>query len=77
MTPSEKKAFEIFQYRFITDWQGDDPDGKRREMFIGNLISDMTAALDATERRGFQRGMAEATKLMQNNLRKGLTHDEA
>lgn len=70
MTPSEKKAREIVsEDRLQGIRNGDAPEHEMR--------LDITSALDTAELRGYQRGMAEATKLMQDNLRKGLTHDEA
>lgn len=52
--PTEKdveRAREIFKHRFITDWMKNDPDGSRREMFIGHLITDIAQAIaDQRER---------------------------
>jgi hypothetical protein len=41
----EERAREIFKYRFVTDWGHEDPSGKKREMFVGNLIQDIARAL--------------------------------
>lgn len=48
----EEKAREIFKYRVMTDWGNEDQSGKRREIFIGHLIQDMTEALASAEKKG-------------------------
>lgn len=75
MTPSEKKARESL----LSEAQALTLDWTRHKHLEGypRLDERIAFALDAAELRGYQRGMAEATKLMQDNLRKGLTHDEA
>lgn len=39
----EREARELFAHRVMTDWGNEDPTGKRREIFIGHLIQDITS----------------------------------
>lgn len=43
MMDIEREARELFAHRVMTDWGNEDPTGKRREIFIGHLIQDITS----------------------------------
>jgi len=73
MTPSEKKAREDIVSEIIQESNRYEDGFISSDQFLGFL----NEALDAAEFRGYERGMVVATKIIQDSLRKGLTHDEA